>query len=167
MSVEPSGTLRIGVTASFDRDHLSGLISSYLERFPQMSVSVTLAGLLQPPATKAVVSYGINQVVRLLRRIFGHRRCARAASEQKDNYCSAPFPLCIKYTLRLPMGVIVSELPVEQQTLNQRICHLTATATEAPLISGPLFRKRAQAKEICRVGIRLTEPSLVHRGELR
>ncbi|MFL9912472.1 LysR family transcriptional regulator [Paraburkholderia sp. RL17-337-BIB-A] len=42
LSAEPSGTLRIGVTASFDRYHLPGLISSYLEQFPQLSVSVRL-----------------------------------------------------------------------------------------------------------------------------
>lgn len=44
---EPSGTLKIGVAASFDRYHLPGLISSYQERFPQVSVSVTLAQRVQ------------------------------------------------------------------------------------------------------------------------
>src|SRR5258708_5021338 len=47
MNAEPSGTLRIGVTASFDRYHLPSLISSYLERFPGVSVSVTLAQQVQ------------------------------------------------------------------------------------------------------------------------
>ncbi|ASW03334.1 LysR family transcriptional regulator [Paraburkholderia aromaticivorans] len=42
VSAEPSGTLRIGVSASFDRYHLPGVISGYIERFPQVSVSVTL-----------------------------------------------------------------------------------------------------------------------------
>ncbi|EUC14435.1 LysR family transcriptional regulator [Paraburkholderia hospita] len=42
-NAEPSGTLKIGVTASFDRYHLPDLISGYLERFPQVSVSVILA----------------------------------------------------------------------------------------------------------------------------
>jgi DNA-binding transcriptional LysR family regulator len=46
-SAEPSGTLKIGVTASFDRYHLPGLISSYQERFPQVSVSVSLAQQVQ------------------------------------------------------------------------------------------------------------------------
>ncbi|WNC94817.1 LysR family transcriptional regulator [Paraburkholderia sp. FT54] len=41
-SAEPVGTLRIGVSTSFDRFHLSVLLSSYLERFPQVSASVTL-----------------------------------------------------------------------------------------------------------------------------
>ncbi|MFM0669575.1 LysR family transcriptional regulator [Paraburkholderia sediminicola] len=43
LNSEPSGTLKIGVTASFDRHHLPHLISSYQERYPQVSVSVTLA----------------------------------------------------------------------------------------------------------------------------
>jgi DNA-binding transcriptional LysR family regulator len=47
VSAEPSGTLRIGVSASFDRHHLPGLISGYLERFPQVSVSVTLVQQIQ------------------------------------------------------------------------------------------------------------------------
>ncbi|MFL9914142.1 LysR family transcriptional regulator [Paraburkholderia fungorum] len=42
LSAVPSGALKIGVTASFDRHHLPQLISSYLERFPQVSLSVTL-----------------------------------------------------------------------------------------------------------------------------
>lgn len=42
-NAEPSGTLKIGVTASFDRYHLPDLISGYLEQFPQVSVSVILA----------------------------------------------------------------------------------------------------------------------------
>jgi DNA-binding transcriptional LysR family regulator len=48
-NAEPSGTLKVGVTASFDRHHLPGLISSYQERFPQVSVSVTLAQQIQEP----------------------------------------------------------------------------------------------------------------------
>ncbi len=42
-NAEPSGTLKIGVTASFDRYHLPDLISGYLERFPKVSVNVILA----------------------------------------------------------------------------------------------------------------------------
>ncbi|TDY19893.1 DNA-binding transcriptional LysR family regulator [Paraburkholderia sp. BL6665CI2N2] len=47
VGAEPAGTLRIGVSASFDRYHLSGLLSSYLERFPQVSASVTLLPQMQ------------------------------------------------------------------------------------------------------------------------
>ncbi|MFM0557863.1 LysR family transcriptional regulator [Paraburkholderia sediminicola] len=43
LNAQPSGTLKIGVTASFDRHHLPYLISSYRERFPQVSVNITLA----------------------------------------------------------------------------------------------------------------------------
>jgi DNA-binding transcriptional LysR family regulator len=43
LSAAPSGTLKIGVTASFDRHHLTCLVSSYLEQYPQVSVNVMLA----------------------------------------------------------------------------------------------------------------------------
>lgn len=46
-NAEPSGILKIGVTPSFDRYHLSALISGYLERFPQVSVRVTLVQQVQ------------------------------------------------------------------------------------------------------------------------
>ncbi len=46
-NVEPSGILKLGVSANFDPWHLPSLISTYQERFPKVSVSVTLTQQIQ------------------------------------------------------------------------------------------------------------------------